>query len=157
MNESRVLELLCLREDEFKQNAEELSKQGKDPSELLTEVKKWKGKSIIDIARLGKMDKFIDHPIIQSDVNSTYYGVFSSVTGNGWSRMLAFLLSLLSFGVLAPVILKYKRQIVVHTGRFWEDMGPVKKEKQKEYQKESSGKSQIMSSNGSTRQGRKTK
>ena len=113
-----MLELLCLRETEY------AKPEGGGYSEEKTTTPQWKNKSIIDIARLGKMDKLIDHPIIQGDLNSTYYGVFSSASGNGWHRFAAFILSLFTLGALAPILLKYERQFVMKKWQFWEDIGP---------------------------------
>ena len=115
LTESEILEHLCLRLVKMNETEADgiFTKKADDYM--------WKKKNIIDLARMAKMNHFITNPIIQSDLNSTYLGVFQSCSQSSWPRFLSYLVSLLSLGLLAPFMLKYQKQIVSHSG-FWKDM-----------------------------------
>ena len=119
--DSEVLEHLCLRLQCY--NETEINGQ----YELIEEKFMWNNMNIIDISRMGKMDNFITNPVLQSDLNSTYHGAFQTARLRGF-RFFKFVISLLTFGAIAPFILRFQKQIT-RTHYFLQDMKIIKKKK----------------------------
>ena len=81
------------------------------------------GKNVIDVARMGKMHKIIRHPIIQSDLQATFYGAFLPYQFLKMT-MVWYFLSLFTFGLAAPFCLNYRKRLMYHAG-FKDDMKSV--------------------------------
>jgi len=116
LSESQILENLCIKNKKHKTPEANTKEYELDESQ-----KMWKSKNIIDLARMGKMSNFITNNILQTDLNATYLGAFQACPSSCWRRCIAFILSLLSFGLLAPALLRYQKLIVIDYG-FWENL-----------------------------------
>jgi len=114
LSESEILEHLCLKLTKYKEDEVDGIFPQNDEEQM------WKNKNIIDLARMGKMDHFITNPIIQSDLQSCFHGVFRPIAGT-FTRVAAFALSFISLGFLAPFLLRYEKQIQ-NQDQSWTDM-----------------------------------
>ena len=93
---SRIMENMCLHQH----------KRSKDQDDFVIIPNKysWRKRNIVDIARLGKMHKLIRSEFMLAQDEPVF-------ACESWPRRFRFFLSLMSLGLLSPILLNYTKEI----------------------------------------------